>query len=104
MTDAEKKTILAGAKQYFARVKWDDLKVVEGIGPKIEELCHNIGIKTWKALSEAKYDTLKKMLTDAGSRYQMHDPKTWPLQSGMAYKAEWKELKEWQDSHSHGRA
>lgn len=100
----EKKTILAGAKKFYPRVKWDDLKVVEGIGPKIEGLCHDIGIKTWKALSEAKYDTLKKMLKDAGPRYQMHDPKTWPLQSGMAHKAEWKKLKEWQDSHSHGRA
>lgn len=104
LTDDEKKQILAGAKEYFGKVKWDDLKIVEGIGPKIEGLCHNIGIKTWKALSEAKYDTLKKMLTDAGPRYQMHDPGTWPLQSGMAYKAEWKKLKEWQDSHSHGRA
>lgn len=102
-SDDEKKTILKTAKAFYPRIKWDDLKVVEGIGPKIEGLCHDIGIKTWKALSEADYDTLKKMLTDAGSRYQMHDPKTWPKQAGMAYRNEWKELNKWQDEHSHGR-
>ena len=77
---------------------------VEGIGPKIEGLCYAIGIKTWRKLSETKYDVLKKMLVDAGPRYQMHDPKTWPLQAGMAADAKWAKLKKWQDEHSHGRA
>ena len=39
------------AKAAFGkRIKQDDLKVVEGIGPKIESLFHNFDIKTWKAL------------------------------------------------------
>jgi len=44
------------------------------------------------------------MLSDAGPRYQMHDPKTWPMQAKMAADGEWKKLKKWQDEHSHGRA
>ena len=34
---------------YGKRVKQDDLKIVEGIGPKIEQLFHNFNLKTWKA-------------------------------------------------------
>ena len=95
---------MADAKRiYGKRIKWDDLKVVEGIGPKIEGLFHAIGIKTWRKLSETNYDTMKKMLNDAGPRYQMHDPKSWPLQAGMAADGKWEKLNKWQDEHSHGR-
>ena len=44
----------AAAKAVFGKtIKQDDLKVVEGIGPKIEGMFKDSGIKTWKALSEA---------------------------------------------------
>jgi len=100
----QKSKMLTGARGYFGRIKWDDLKVVEGIGPKIEGLCHKIGIKTWQKLSETDAKVLKDMLTKAGPRYQMHDPKTWPKQAGMAAKGDWAKLKKWQDEHSGGRA
>ncbi len=35
------------------KIKQDDLKMVEGIGPKIEGLLHNINIKTWRELADA---------------------------------------------------
>ena len=45
-----------GAKAAFGkRIKQDDLKLVEGTGPKIESLFHNFHIKTWKALSEVSF-------------------------------------------------
>ena len=41
----------AAAKAVFGKsVKQDDLKIIEGIGPKIEELFKTSGILTWKAL------------------------------------------------------
>ncbi|MFK8101897.1 MAG: helix-hairpin-helix domain-containing protein [Saprospiraceae bacterium] len=81
----------------------DDLKKIEGIGPKIAELLQNDGIKTFKELSEATVDRIKEILTAAGSRYKMHDPTTWPDQAKMAANGEWDKLKEWQDSLQGGK-
>lgn len=81
----------------------DDLKIVEGIGPKIEELFKTSGILTWKALGETSVDRLREILSKAGERYQIHDPTTWPRQSKMAYEGKWQELKDWQNTLEGGR-
>jgi large subunit ribosomal protein L27 len=83
--------------------KLDDLKIVEGIGPKIEELLKNAGVETWVALSEAPVERLKEILDAAGPRYQMHDPGTWPAQAKFAAQGRWEELKEYQDMLTGGR-
>jgi predicted flap endonuclease-1-like 5' DNA nuclease len=85
------------------KIKADDLKVVEGIGPKIEELFHAAGIKTWKQLGEASVENCNKILHDAGPRFTMHDAGSWPKQSMLAYENKWKELKTLQDKLSGGR-
>jgi len=92
----------AGGK--LAASKPDDLKIVEGIGPKIEELFHNAGIMTWKDLSETSPDKLREILRAAGSRFQMHDPATWPEQARLAAEGKWEELEEYQDFLQGGRA
>jgi len=92
------------AKLAFGEVvKQDDLKIIEGIGPKIEELFHNAGIKTWKQLSELSQDQCRAILDSGGEHYQIHDPGTWPKQSEMAYKNQWTELKNWQDQLNAGK-
>lgn len=82
---------------YLKKWKQDDLKAVEGIGPKIEGLFHAAGIKTWKALSEASVDSLKDILKVAGDRYRLADPGTWPEQARMANEGLWDKLNEYQD-------
>jgi predicted flap endonuclease-1-like 5' DNA nuclease len=77
--------------------KQDDLKIVEGIGPKIEELYHNAGIKTWKALSETSVEKSRAILDAAGEHFAIHNPETWAKQAEMAYLGKWQELKNWQD-------
>ena len=84
--------------------KKDDLKIVEGIGPKIEELCNNAGIYTFAELAATSTDRLKGILDAAGSRFQMHDPTTWPDQSALARDGKWDELKKWQDELNKGKA
>lgn len=83
--------------------KGDDLKKIEGIGPKIEELLHTAGIVTFADLSKAEVDTVKEILNAAGSRYQMHDPASWPMQAEMAANGEWEKLKEWQENAKGGK-
>ncbi len=98
--------VAAAAAILFAgkKFKADDLKIVEGIGPKIEELLHAAGIKTWKALSETAASALKEILQAAGSSFQIHDPGTWPDQARLANNGEWDALKSLQDALDGGKA
>lgn len=81
----------------------DDLKKVEGIGPKIEGLLNDGGIHTWEQLSNASTDRLKAILDAAGPRYQMHDPGSWPRQAGLAATGQWEALEKLQDELDGGR-
>ncbi|MDT0606480.1 hypothetical protein [Croceitalea rosinachiae] len=94
----------AAAKAAFGKkIKQDDLKIVEGIGPKIEGLFHNFDIKTWQALSDATVAKCQEVLDSGGKRYQIHDPASWPMQAKMAFKGDWKKLAKWQDEHKAGK-
>ena len=94
----------AAAKAAFGKkIKLDDLKIVEGIGPKIAELFYNDGINTWSMLGEAPVSRLQGILDAQGERYKVHNPETWPMQSKMAYEGKWRELKKWQNEHDYGK-
>ena len=84
-------------------IKKDDLKVIEGIGPKIEGMFQDGGIKTWKALSETAVARCQEILNGGGDRYKVHDPSSWPMQGKMCYEGKWTELAKWQDEHDHGK-
>ena len=43
------------------------------------------------------------MLDDAGPRFQMHDPATWPGQAGLLADAKWGEFKALTESLKGGR-
>lgn len=83
--------------------KPDDLKKIEGIGPKIAGLLNAQGITTFDELSKAKKATLTGVLADAGSRFKMHDPTTWPQQAKLAAKGEWDKLAKLQDELKGGK-
>jgi predicted flap endonuclease-1-like 5' DNA nuclease len=71
----------------------DDLTVVEGIGPKIQELLNQFGIKSYQQLAETDVNRLKEILSSAGSQLAMHDPGTWPAQANLAANDQWDNLK-----------
>jgi len=83
--------------------KPDDLKKIEGIGPKISEILTEAGIPTFDALSKAEPDKLREILEAAGSRYKMFDPTTWPEQAKLAAAGDWDTLKKLQDDLDGGR-
>jgi len=94
----------AAAKTAFGKsVKKDDLKIVEGIGPKIKEMFHKADIRTWKALSDTAVAKCQEVLNKGGDRYKVHDPSSWPMQAKMCYEGKWKELVRWQEEHDHGK-
>lgn len=79
------------------KIKENDLKIVEGIGPKIEALLNDSGISTWQELSKTSTEKLQSILELSGENYSIHNPSTWAKQAFMAYQGKWKELKDWQE-------
>ena len=94
---------LAAAPAGGAPAERDDLKRIEGIGPRIEKMLNDDQIFTWAELAGAPVERLKGLLRRGGDRYRMHDPKSWPDQAKLAAEGRWEELKELQDILSGGR-
>lgn len=88
---------LATTKLGFSSSNPDDLKVVEGIGPKIEGLLKADGITTWSELAAADVSRIQDILNNAGSRYKLAQPRTWPQQASLAAAGNWSELKTLQE-------
>jgi predicted flap endonuclease-1-like 5' DNA nuclease len=95
--------VAAGSAALGFRLKLDDLTAVEGIGPKIRDLIHGIGVRTWRELSRTDVAVLQQMLDDAGPRFRVHNPGTWPRQAGLLADAKWAEFKDLTDSLRGGR-
>lgn len=83
-------------------IERDDLKVIVGIGANIEELCHGIGIVTWADLADTEVSLLRTMLADAGSRFQVHDPTSWPEQARMLAEGRWDDFARFRDAATQG--
>ena len=94
-------SVRTGAEQAqqnpLERFAKDDLKIVEGIGPKIKELLQSTGINTIEQLSKTKTAELKNILRGAGERFAMHDPSTWADQAALAHEGKMEELQKFQD-------
>jgi predicted flap endonuclease-1-like 5' DNA nuclease len=103
VANVQQKDYKALGAVYGRKIKVDDLKLVEGIGPKIEELFHKAGLKTWASVAKSNPVRLKEILVAAGERFQMHNPGTWPKQCQMMVDDKWKELKAYQEKLDGGK-
>ncbi|MGJ8548266.1 50S ribosomal protein L21 [Winogradskyella wichelsiae] len=77
--------------------KADDLKKIEGAGPKAAEALVNAGLETFAKVAEAKPEELSNILSEASSRLAHIVTDTWPKQAKLAADGKWDELKELQD-------
>ncbi|MRH99661.1 glycoside hydrolase family 13 [Kriegella sp. EG-1] len=91
------------AKKPVAKAKKDDLKKIEGVGPKIASILTEKGIGTFALLGKASVKTLEGILKEAGPRYTMHKPGSWPKQAKLAAAGKWDELKKLQDKLDGGK-
>ncbi len=81
----------------------DDLRKIEGIGPKIASILAEAGIDTFAKLAATDPEKIRELLAEAGSRYKVHDPTTWPKQAALAAEGKWDELAALQDELKGGR-
>lgn len=86
------------------KVEGDDLKLIEGVGPKIADLLINAGIVTFADLAATPVEKVSEILDAAGSKFAMHNPATWADQAALARDGKWDELKELQDKLNAGKA
>ena len=79
----------------------DDLKLIEGIGPKISSLLNAAGIYTFAQLAATPVADLQAILDKAGLR--LGNPATWPEQAALAAKGDLTGLQALQDTLKGGR-
>lgn len=85
-------------------VQPDDLKRVEGIGPKIAGVLQAAGIATFAQLADTDVEQLKQILGQADPNLlRLADPASWPQQARLAADGAWEELAKLQDELKGGR-
>ncbi len=89
------------AKKAPAKAKADDLKKVEGIGPKIASTLVAAGITTFADLAKTKPAKISEIISEVRGN---HVTDTWPAQAKLAADGKWDELKKWQDELDGGKA
>lgn len=83
--------------------KHDDLKIIEGIGPKIEEILKAYKITSFSGLAKSDPLLLKEILSNSGSRFKMFDPTSWPKQAQLAADGKLEELEQLKNSLKAGK-
>lgn len=81
----------------------DDLTLIEGVGPKTNDVLHDAGIHTFAQLAAASQAELRSILEAAGMTGAYGDPTTWPEQAGLAAAGQWDDLRALQDKLDRGR-
>lgn len=57
----------------------------------------SLGFTRYEDIKNSNRDVLQQILSAAGSRYKMHEPKSWPEQSELAAKGTWDKLNKLQN-------
>lgn len=91
----------AAAAYGFSKLKssngYDNFEIIEGIGPKINDVMHNAGVHSFAALAALDIATISKILDAAGPNFKLANPESWAKQSGLCATGQWEKLKLWQD-------
>jgi predicted flap endonuclease-1-like 5' DNA nuclease len=80
----------------------DDLKRIDGIGPKIAAVLAAAGIATFAEMAACEPVELKRIITAGGVR--IGNPTTWPQQAALAAQGRWEDLARLQADLHRGRS
>ena len=82
----------------------DDLKRIEGIGPRIAGVLQEAGITTFARLAEMEAGQIEAVLAEADPRLaRLARPGTWPEQASLAAEGQWDVLEALQGDLKGGR-
>ena len=71
----------------------DDLTIIEGIGPKADELLRANGIESFVQVAQLHVDDLLDILERGGPNFRLANPADWARQALLAAENRWAELK-----------
>jgi hypothetical protein len=80
----------------------NDLKIIEGIGPRIATVLADAGITTFDQLAGADLTHIRRILADA--RLPLANPESWAEQARLAAAGRWDDLRLLQDQLKGGRS
>ena len=90
-------TMFLNVANNLKKQKKQDLTLIEGIWPKIQELLNKGWIYSYKDLANSEISKIKNILKNAGKRYLMlHNPSTWSKQAEIANNWNFRELEKYQ--------
>ena len=75
----------------------DDLAVIDGIGPKIEELFRQHGVTTFAQVAKMSTAQMQAILDAGGPNYKLANPATWAQQAQLILSNRWGDLKKLHD-------
>jgi predicted flap endonuclease-1-like 5' DNA nuclease len=82
----------------------DELKRIEGIGPRISGVLQAAGITTFRQLANTGTGQIREILEAADPNLlRLADPTTWPEQAALAAEGDWQALEVLQDELKGGR-
>jgi predicted flap endonuclease-1-like 5' DNA nuclease len=82
----------------------DDLKRIEGIGPRYSSVLQGAGIMTYVQLAAASPDDLDQILAAEDPRLsRLADPTSWPEQAALVAAGDWEALDALQERLKGGR-
>jgi len=81
----------------------DDLTIIEGIGPKIDDLFHANGVVSFAQLARLSVAEMLEILERGGPHFQLANPGSWARQAALASENRWAELKRLQEDLIAGR-
>ncbi len=74
----------------------DDLTKIDGINKKVASLLLSNEISDFKTLGKSSIKKLQLILDGAGSKFNVHNPASWPKQAKLAAAGKWDELSRFQ--------
>ncbi len=98
--DSKKESPKADSKKAAPKksaAKADDLKKIEGAGPKAAEALVSAGVDTFSKVAKMTPEAISTILSEASSNLAHIVTETWPKQAKLAADGKWDELKELQD-------
>ena len=75
----------------------DDLTIIEGIGPKTDELFRSHGVTGFAQLAQLATTDMLAILDQGGPHFKFANPVSWAQQASLAAENRWAELKALQD-------
>jgi predicted flap endonuclease-1-like 5' DNA nuclease len=79
----------------------DDLKVIEGIGPRFDAILRGAGVESFAQLAALDAEEIRTKIRDGGGKRVR--PATWPEQARLAAGGEWEALAQMQARLKGGR-